>query len=448
MIQSEEEKRNSADSVMASVVYQDGQLWVSKQDAEMLRALIKGVHGREEQRKLRQGVLKIYPTEVAWTLDKPLVFLYAEGSRNMQDNRWYWMAPFAENPERAGKKEDGVEYVAATEWFGPSSVEEWADAVEDAVAVLEEITDGPYEYLRRQIDTLIKDGVYLFASNSGDASIKEADKNILRQTLSLLFSNSKEGLNKQRKYELSHRLGVRLQGLGAGQSALGMPNIGALDAKLWYEGAQVAMSVAEEYGLLFEEDKCLFELNAGLHLAAGGLQPDVKKVSAALWCNRGAHICCGAKWNSTLTMETDKGGFSDVQQRTDTACQNLELSREIPFAKSLFHSLKERLKGDLVSAGEDDDWASIDRALETVVATQEINTAEGWLALCDGVLMASENRYDWDAFVRYQTCLLNTIQSGDQGGDKVMFAQLLLMQSAQPRDIGQTDGNIHDGPGM
>ena len=103
---------------------------------------------------------------------------------------------------------------------------------------------------------------------------------------------------------------------------------------------------------------------------------------------------------------------------------------------------------NLVSAGEDDDWASIDRALETVVATQEINTAEGWLALCDGVLMASENRYDWDAFVRYQTCLLNTIQSGDQGGDKVMFAQLLLMQSAQPRDIGQTDGNIHDGPGM
>lgn len=65
MIQSEEEKRNSADSVMASVVYQDGQLWVSKQNAEMLRALIKGVHGREEQRKLRQGVLKIYPTEVA-----------------------------------------------------------------------------------------------------------------------------------------------------------------------------------------------------------------------------------------------------------------------------------------------------------------------------------------------------------------------------------------------
>lgn len=196
MIRLEKKDGDSAKDIASRIVYQDGRLWVPKGDTEAVLSLTVGRAGREQLRELRREVMKIYPTDVAWTLDKPLFLLYAAGSRKLQDNRWNWVAPFVDRPGYDRKKVEGVTYTDATEYFLPATLQDWADAIEDASIVLSEFTDKPHAYLSKQIDTLVKDGVYLFAAVSDE---RERRRCYLKHCPSYLSKLKKYWIRKEKK---------------------------------------------------------------------------------------------------------------------------------------------------------------------------------------------------------------------------------------------------------
>ena len=419
MIRLEKKGGDSAKDIASRIVYQDGRLWVPEGDTEAMLSLTAGRTGREQLRELRREVMKIYPTDVAWTLDKPLFLLYSAGSRKLQDNRWYWAAPFVDRPGYDREKVEGMTYTDATEYFLPATLQDWADAMEDASIVLSEFTDKPHAYLSKQIDTLVKDGVYLFAAVSDE---REAE--VLSKTLSILFEQIEKILDTQRKEEISGRLYARLDNLAAGQSALGMPDMGGMDASKWLKGTKIVLESASKYGLLRQRDKCAFEIKVALHSAAAGLETNPSNLAQMLLRNKMGNICSEA---TPPVLLRDEDGSENQREGT----QRL---REKEFAHALFDALKEELKQRMTTEGMAEEWTPVAEALDRVVNASDPDAEEEWLLLCDGVLDAAANRYDWDVFAEYHTQLIDTVRNGGEGAYETLYAQTPYFDSAQRRE--------------
>lgn len=87
-------------------------------------------------------------------------------------------------------------------------------------------------------------------------------------------------------------------------------------------------------------------------------------------------------------------------------------------------------------------------ALDKAVNIHYPDTAVEWLHLCDGILDAAVNRYDWDIFAEYHTRLIGFIHNhkDDERNNGMLYAQLAYFDNAQPREGASKASEFQEEP--